>query len=470
MISKYTIALNSIKVTFFIALFVALFSGCHAGENSLLQQNEAAPKTDVETEEVTIAFPMQDYIISPNYLAAQEWATFLASYDSDHQILTYLPDKEVSFGNAYDSYFCYTQDMASKIDEICLKYGLKKRGKPQYDVSWEDLCRILKVENLIGEDSNIQMTNIRGSIFKSGSFHFEGSILLPQNAKPAIFTINWDAKSDFIDSILCIEDLTEYEQWNFVTAGGQVVLLAIHSGRGVLLADLGDSLCFITLSYENEINREDMEFFSNHFNFECWAGPVSDVDWDTLSGENNESAFVPLGTYVGGTFDDRVRFHLENKPNPEELEYALADIDGDGTTDLLIGRNGIIRHIYMTDGVDTFEKPFNPLIHHIKMTDYGEASRTNEASYITICQGNKAVYVFDEVDGTTSYMIAGVIDGEMEWTDILKEDPSQNAYYSIDTKNYAEFSISREKFLEIMDSCIKVEIKMEPLSQFPLEK
>ena len=67
-------------------------------------------------------------------------------------------------------------------------------------------------------------------------------------------------------------------------------------------------------------------------------------------------------------------------------------------------------------------------------------------------------------------MIAGVIDGEMEWTDILKEDPSQNAYYSIDTKNYAEFSISREKFLEIMDSCIKVEIKMEPLSQFPLEK
>lgn len=64
-------------------------------------------------------------------------------------------------------------------------------------------------------------------------------------------------------------------------------------------------------------------------------------------------------------------------------------------------------------------------------------------------------------------MIAGVVDGEMNWTDILKEKPTENAYYSLDTRFYEESPISKEEFQKKLNSCIPIEIEMTPISQYP---
>lgn len=205
---------------------------------------------------------------------------------------------------------------------------------------------------------------------------------------------------------------------------------------------------------------------------DCESKP--DAPWQSYAGDQMSSApakdqqidLLPLGAYEG-TYNERVKFHLENKPNPEQLQYALIDMDGNGMLDLLIGRNGMIRHAYMSDGAETFEKPFNPIMRRIKMTDYGTSDTTNAPSYIEICEGNRALYVYEETDGCTSYMIAGVVNGEMDWIDILKEDPTQNLYYRLDPHTYSESAISESEFQEALDACVPIDVELKPLTQYP---
>lgn len=224
----------------------------------------------------------------------------------------------------------------------------------------------------------------------------------------------------------------------------------------------------LTVVSESEIDKGFIEQLAEDLNLSFTLKRIGDEEWAYLANSQMErEEALPLGTYKNGTYDERVRFHLENKPDPASLEYALVDIDGNGDLDLLIGRNGIVRHVYMSDGTNTLEKPFNPIMRKIKMTDYGYADYTNAASSIYICEGNKALYVFEEVDGSISYMIAGVVDGEMNWTDILKEKPTENAYYSLDTRFYEESPISKEEFQKKLNSCIPIEIEMTPISQYP---
>lgn len=205
---------------------------------------------------------------------------------------------------------------------------------------------------------------------------------------------------------------------------------------------------------------------------DCESKP--DAPWQSYAGDQMLSSpskdqqidLLPLVAYEG-TYDERVRFHLANKPNPEQLQYALIDMDGNGTLDLLIGRNGVIRHAYMSDGAETFEKPFNPIMRKIKMTDYGISDTTNAPSYIEICEGIRALYVYEETDGCTSYMIAGVVNGEMDWIDILKEDPTQNLYYRLDPHTYSESAISESEFQEALDACVPIDVELKPLTQYP---
>lgn len=452
-----------------------LLSGCAMlymmSLNGLILGKESySNDTTGETGEISL-LSLQGFSNSPNYQAAKEWMDFLNSYDTDKSILHSLSNEEVdSFSDEYYSYTCYTDEMANKIDEICEKYGLQKQGVPQYEQSWKNICHALQVNDLISVTSGIRVENGSGYIYRSGTFMLEADIALSQSEDWNSFDIYCAAKTDFDDVYMVIVDMDSYEQWNYTRADGIEVLIAMQPYSAFIFAENTNYFfkAGLTFTSESGINKESVEKLAENLNLSFTLKYIGDEEWTYL--ENNQIArkeLLPLGTYKNGTYDERVRFHLENKPDPEELEYALVDIDGNGDLDLLIGRNGIIRYVYMSDGINTLEKPFNPIMRMIKMTDYGYSDYTNAASYIYICEGNKALYVYEEADGSVSYMIAGVVAGEMNWTDILREKPTENAYYSLDTRLYEESPISKEVFQEKLNSCIPIEIEMTPISQYP---
>ncbi len=452
-----------------------LLSGCAvlymmSLDGLILGKESYTDDTTGKTEEISL-LSLQGFAGSPNYQAAKEWMDFLNSYDTDKSIYHSLSNEEIdSFNDEYYSYTCYTDEMAHKIDEICEKYGLQRQGVPQHEQSWENICHVLQVNDLINETSGIRIKDGVGYLYRSGTFSLEADIALPQSEEWNPFDIYCAAKTDFDDVYMAIGAIGSYEQWNYTRTDGIEVLIAMQPDNVLIFADNTNYFlkASLTAASESGLNQESAEQLAESLNLSFTLKNVGDEAWKYLENHKIERReLLPPGTYKNGTYDERVRFHLENKPNPEELEYALADIDGNGNSDLLIGRNGIIRHVYMTDGTDTLEKPFNPIMRNIKMSDYGSPDFTNAPSYISICEGNKALYVYEETDGSISYMIAGVVDGEMIWTDILREVPAENAYYSLDVKLYGESPISKEEFQEKLNSCIPVEIEMTPISQYP---
>lgn len=446
-----------------------LLSGC--GMLYMMRMDALILGKESDTTGELDKISLQGFAGSPNYQAAKEWMDFLDSYDVDKAILNSLSNEEVnSFSDEYYSYTCYTDEMAKKIDEICRKYGLQKQGTPQHEQSWDNICHALQVNNLISETSDIHVEGGGGYIYRSGTFMVDADIALPPSGERGTLEIYCTAKTDFDDVYMVITNMDSYEQWSYTRADGIEVLIAMRPDSAFIFAENTNYFfkAGLTVVSESEIDKGFIEQLAEDLNLSFTLKRIGDEEWAYLANSQMErEEALPLGTYKNGTYGERVRFHLENKPDPASLEYALVDIDGNGDLDLLIGRNGIIRHVYMSDGTNTLEKPFNPIMRKIKMTDYGYADYTNAASSIYICEGNKALYVFEEVDGSISYMIAGVVDGEMNWTDILKEKPTENAYYSLDTRFYEESPISKEEFQKKLNSCIPIEIEMTPISQYP---
>lgn len=445
---------------------VLLLSGC-----AVLWNLQSKSESDTAQNSESSLSLLQNVEDSPNYQAAKEWDAFLSLYDVDKSILHSLSNEEVNaFSEEYYSYTCYTEEMANQIDNICQKYGLQKRGIPQHEQSMQTICYVLHTNSLISPTPNIQIDDGIGYIYRSGTFKFEANTQISQIEDTGIFDLYCAAKTDFDDSYMVIDDIGNYEQWEYTRTDGRNVLIVLEPNAAYVFCNntnyfLQASLTFMT---ESTVTKDIAEEFAEKLNLDFNLEHIGDLEWSYLNDHKVvQNKPLPLGTYQNGTYDERVRFHLENKPNPEQLQYSLFDVDGDGDLDLLIGRNDFIRYIYMSDGTDVFEKPFNPIMREIKMTDYGYPDYTNAASYISICEGNKALYVFEETDGSTSYMIAGIVDGEMKWTDILKEDATGSTYYSLDTLLYEESPISKEEFQKRIDSCIPIKVELNPISQYP---
>lgn len=478
------------KKLWLIAAVIAalLLTGCAAvilmRLEDLTMHQEIMTEPNAETTWVRTSISLQGVAGSPTFQATKEWEEFLRGYDTDNKIIQSTPSEEMDQGEEYYSYNCYTREMADKIDEICEKYGLQRQGRFQPEQSMENICHVLKVDQLVRTDENFEIVDASGYMYRSGTFDLQGSLILCQMEEPMTFDISCISKTDFNGFSGGIGNIEEYIQWNVTTADGVDVLLALGKEDGLMMADMDGYFCNVFLhdradspydtEHESRIRKEDLEDLAQRFNFSIRLGPVSDEDWAYMEDNKIEyestPQFAPPGTYPGGSFEDRVRFQLANKPNPEELEYALVDIDGNGISDLLIGRKGIIRHIYMTDGENAYEKPFNALARSLKMTDWGDSCLTNASSYIYICEDNKAVYVFEETDGSTSYMIAGVENGEMGWTQTLQEVPAKNAYYKWVRDNIWQdaTSITKAEFDEILSTCVPIDIPMTPLTEYPL--
>lgn len=417
---------------------------------------------------------------SPSYLAAKEWDEFCSHYDTDHAISQSLTNEEMDLGEEYYSYVCYTREMADEIDEICEKYGLQKQGMPQHEQPWENICRILGVEDLIKTADGVSVDRFGGYIYRSGTFLLEGS--LTPDKTPADFQLSCVAKTDFDDTLLNIGDIDSYEQWVHVSPDGTELLLAVSPQKALIVADRESYFATVNLLNfafddsavpESWISKEDLEAIADLFDFSFRLQPIDDEDWEYLGSHKiQREESLPVGAYPGA-FRDRVIFQLE-KPHPEELGYCLMDVDGNGTEELIIARNGVIRRVYGTYGEHTYEPFFNTTFwtDRIVPTDYGVEDGVNEPNSITLCQGNRAICVYMR-ERETEYMLAGMVDGEMTWVTVLEENPGENAYYSINVEaigaRWERTPITKDQFDQILSDYVPLEIELTPLSEYPLE-
>ena len=180
---------------------------------------------------------LSGYQESPEAKALAEWQAFLENYDTDHKILDAIGNGIFVVEGREDwfLYYVYSYEMGEKLDEIAEKYDLKLHT--QLDVVSQKELEYRVGCSLTG--------SYGGYIYEDGSFAYDGETELKEG-QITYFQLRRVVKGTFDEVVLHIGQAENYREWQYVTAGGEQVLLALGTDKALIFRDF--EKCFITVN------------------------------------------------------------------------------------------------------------------------------------------------------------------------------------------------------------------------------
>jgi hypothetical protein len=208
-------------------------------------------------KEGTDMISLQGYAGSPEYQAVLEWAEFQHGYDRDGEELEKVGNVPTEWDEKYgaNGYLIYTQEMAEKLDEIAARYGLSLHYGGIHDASLNDL------KSVFGDF--IQADKWGGYYYEDGTFQsdciFDG----------ADFQLRRCMKGTLDTVPLNIGDAEQYEQWEYETACGETVLLALGPSKALIFADLDKSFIAVNVmaGTDGNFTAQRLEALANAIDF-----------------------------------------------------------------------------------------------------------------------------------------------------------------------------------------------------------
>ncbi len=426
---------------------------------------------------------------SPGYKATKEWYEWLQSYDTDMEIYHSEEAFSEDFGDDYYAYNLYSREMKDKLDEICQKYGLELLGKMYVDPDIAAGCEALQIPGIFRPGAAVEADWGQICYYANGSFDLEGDVSL-NGQKPHIVSFRCHRKNAFSDLYSSVGSEGGYEEWIYTTSYGVDVLMVLDyggvSGNAHMYVEQGEYMfSFGIHEFENRPlpDKAGMEAYAEAFDFTVQPQRVSQQEIRKTEERQEEAdaaraeeydkmarSFSQLG------YEDRIKFQLEHALNPEGLGFAVLDLEGNGTEELLVGENGYIRAVYTTkDGGSQHMMPLS--IVHTEVYNTGADKGVGEYqgaswSYLYLCENNSLAYVYDREGDSVAYHFASVVNGELVWTDRISYDP-QNPYLEESKwvrydENHHAHPITEEEFNRIVASYPRVTLDMYPISQYPL--
>lgn len=294
------------------------------------QRNPPAPRDTLS---------LQGFAGSPEHLAGKEWLEFESSYDLDGQLLQKADQARNISPEVYDAVHAYTPEMQAKVDEICEKHSLKLPGR--YTTIYgpeENLFPVLGLPGIHREDTQIDnIFDAGGYYYQNGNFQISGSLRLTNGTWNNEFSYSYRySRKGYLDTTaISVSDMDAFDQWEYVSADGTKLLLAISPEQCLVLADRSNAFISINIHYPSigestvfgtePMPHEALEAFADAFDF----------------------GIQPLG--MGQTYESYADFLTNLSPAPtREDGYILQDLDADGSDELLVTRNGSFSLILTT--------------------------------------------------------------------------------------------------------------------------
>lgn len=207
---------------------------------------------------------LSGYLDAPESRALAEWQAFLADYDPDGAILGSVGNQ--IDGALWEAYPCYpavyTWEMGEKLEEIAEAYGLTLHSRQAAVETREDWIA------LAGGDFLGDSAPSPGWMYEDGTFHFDGDGYAPAYGV-VDFQFDRMVKGGFNDVTLNVGDVSAYAEWQYRTACGVAVSLALGPDKALVLAGLEDS--FVTLNVlagtDQGLTADALEAFADGFDF-----------------------------------------------------------------------------------------------------------------------------------------------------------------------------------------------------------
>lgn len=329
-----TIAIVAAVICLLLACGVTAVATNLFGLRDLIIAPEAVVGPDNDPNPGTVELiSLQGYYDSPEAKACAEWQAFYSEYvptlDLDNSV--FAP------GTAYTNYGVYDQTMADKLDEITAKYGLTLY-RTQTDLFTEEALN----EAMGGPFLSGACTLFWGYVYDDGTLQFEGDCTLA--AGTLDFQFRRSQKGTFSDVALNIGHAADYEQWQYETAQGVTVMLAMRDTQSLVFVDLPN--CFVCVNvltgadggllYDDpRITKEDLELFADCLDWSLCAGAVAppedismippEPDQEDLQSPSDDfySAATRFPAYEVERFASTVRANILDK-NWQALSEMLA--------------------------------------------------------------------------------------------------------------------------------------------------
>lgn len=280
---KKRISKNLIMLAAVIALLAVLSTVAVAvdlfGLRSLLlpQKQEVTMPVDPETgkqEVQTVDFiSLSGYQNLPEGLATAEWQSFLNGYDVTGA--AQAADKNPGqMDEKYALYQVYNQEMAGKLDEIVEKYDLKLHTA-FIDV-YEHPEAMEGIWEALGDNRAYS-----AYMYEDGTFQFDGEYDLPDYGT-VDYQFRRAVRGTFNEVVLNVGDISQYKEWTYKTACGQMVTLALSPSKALVLADLGDSFVTVNVLAGTETALDDI-FSSGPFSAENLEALADSFDFKLLT-------------------------------------------------------------------------------------------------------------------------------------------------------------------------------------------
>lgn len=473
-----------------IIALILLLVGCAIVYRLSLQDMTFGTRTqeyyDGSSQEVTL-LSIQGIKGSPGYQATKEWYEWLETYDTDMSVYHSEEAFSEDFGDDYYAYNLYSREMKDKLDEICEKYNLELLGMMYVDPDIEAGCKALQIPGIFRPGAVVEADWGQICYYANGSFELEGDVSL-NGQEPYIVSFCCHRKNAFSDLYSSVGLEGTYEEWTYTTSYGVDVLMVLDyggvSGNAHMYVEQGEYMfSFAIHEFENRPlpDKAGMEAYAEAFDFTVQPQRVSreaiekaeerrDEADATFADEHKKQmhSFSQLG------YEDRIKFQLENAVNPELLGFAVMDLEGNGTEDLLVGENGYIRAVYTTiDGGSQHMMPLS--IAYFNCVNIGTSIGVGEGApanwtYIYLCENNGLAYVYDLEGDGVAYHFASVKNGKLVWTDRIVYDPINHADspWQMHDENHNSHPITEAEFYRIRDSYTRVPLDMYPISDYPL--
>ena len=441
---------------------------------------------DGSSQEVTL-LSIQGIQGSPGYQATKEWYEWLETYDTDMSVYHSEEAFSEDFGDDYYAYNLYSREMKDKLDEICAKYGLELLGKMYIDPDTEAGCKALQIPGIFRPDVNVEAEWGQICYYANGSFDLEGDVSLNENP-PHIVSFKCHRKNAFTDLYSSVGQEGTYEEWLYNTSYGVDVLMVLDyggvRGNASMYVEHGEYMYVFNISefeYTSLPDKEEMEAYAEAFDFTVQPQRVSEQEIEKTEKRKEEADAVVATEYEKKAhgykqlgYESRIKFELEYAVNPELLSFAVLDLEGNGSEDLLVGQNGYIRAVYTTkDGGSQHMMPTS--IFYPNTVNVGTSIGVGEfgfagASYIYLCENNSLAYVYDLEGDGVAYHFASIRNGELVWTDRIVYDPVAHPTepWTMRDEDPRSHPITEEEFDRIRDSYKRVALEMYPISEYPL--
>ena len=200
---------------------------------------------------------LQGYANSPEYQAALAWAEFQHNYDRDGKILDSVGNDPTPWDEKYghNGYTVYSQEMADKIDEIAAQYGLTLHSGFLFA---GDMAELYARFGQFGKISN-----------GAGYYFDDGTFQCDCEREGTTFQLRRCMKGTLDTVSLNITDAEQYEQWEYETACGETVLLALGPGKALILAESEQSFVVVNVLSGTDygLTVEDVQTLADSINF-----------------------------------------------------------------------------------------------------------------------------------------------------------------------------------------------------------